>query len=658
MISHLSIFTSVRATARDSAAEATSGHAAGIQHGDGPTPATHLGRHPLPWLWLALVAGLTIVTASFRISVARPTAQTPFHVFWLGTLLAIVPAVLVCVAPATQRRVRLQALLIVGVVLSAPAILLRLNGPVYHDEFPHLREVQAILDTGHLFQPVSTVPIASSFPGLHSLSASLALVSGSGAWAAGIVAVLTAHLLTLLGVYVLSERLSGSERVGAIAAIIYGLNPSYMFFDTQFSYESLGVCLFVWAVVLAVAIGPDNAWRQATIATIVAAACVTTHHLTTLALLALLILLAVTRTVAWATGGSARVALATGALVAITIGLDALWILVVAPRTISYLTPYPRAAVQQLVNIATTSGSSRSLYAGTTVPIYEQVMAWATPLLVAMAAAGSWWHARTRKTLTASTLALYAFGMAYFLSVPLVLTASGAEGARRSWAFSYLGLAVLIAPWLARTLDHPMARRGRLLTATAFASALVVVLVGNVSAGLNAAYRFPGPVTYGVETRSTTAETLALANWLLRTQGPGAMVVTDRITGLALTSPGAAHLAIASADFPIYQLYTSPGQPPRKLIGQLRSAGYQYLVIDKRLAMVATQVPYFSGSEPDWPSRPPFTTAELSKFDGWGWTPKVYESTHYAVYRFDFSQLPTVSKTGSSITDATPGATP
>jgi hypothetical protein len=157
---------------------------------------------------------------------------------------------------------------------------------------------------------------------------------------------------------------------------------------------------------------------------------------------------------------------------------------------------------------------------------------------------------------------------------------------------------------------------------------------------LNVNYRFPGPVTYGVETRSATAETIALARWLRATAGTGARVVTDRITGLSLGSTGAARLAVSSTGFPIWDLYTSDGLPPAFLIGELRSSGYQYLVIDKRLAVYPIQGSYFDGGEPQWTRLPAFTPAQLSKFDSWSWTPKVYESQNYAVYQFDFSRLP------------------
>lgn len=627
-----------------------------------PAPAPGRRGGSLLALWLALAVGLPIIAVSYRVAVAHPASQAYYHIFWLGTLVAILPAVLLVLSTRVDHLTRQVALVAIAVVLTAPVVLLRLGGPYYHDEFPHVREVQAILETGRLLQPVSIVPIASSFPGLHSLSAALALVSGADAWVAGVVVVLTAHVLSLLGIYVLGRQSSGSDRVGAIAALVYALNPSYLFFDSQFAYESLAVCLFVWVVVFAAGMSGSMPRRDALIAAVGAFACVVTHHLTTLALLVVMILLAGARSAARRRRVPKGVATATWALTAATAGFAAFWVLVVARQTITYLGPYPQLALQELVNIASKSGSSRTLYAGTTAPAYERLAAFGTPVLLALAAAGAWVHAVARRTLTPTTTALYAFGMLYFVSVPLILTASGAEGARRSWAFSYLGLALLVAPWLTRILDRPRSAVSRRLVRIGVLAAVVVLLVGNVSAGLNVYYRFPGPVTYGVETRSTTAETLALARWLRRTAGPGARVVTDRITGLALGSTGAASLAVGSSGFPIWDLYTGTRPPSATLIEALRSSRYQYLVIDRRLAEVPIQGAYFDSAEPKWDKLPPFSAADLSKFDAWSWTPKVYESRNYSVYEFDFSQLGAPASTSSSTAAAgaspTPGATP
>ena len=42
-----------------------------------------------------------------------------------------------------------------------------------------------------------------------------------------------------------------SPKAGAIAAVVYSLNPSWLFFDAQFSYETLALPILVWVLVFA-----------------------------------------------------------------------------------------------------------------------------------------------------------------------------------------------------------------------------------------------------------------------------------------------------------------------------------------------------------------------------------------------------------------------
>src|SRR5207253_2959399 len=104
-------------------------------------------------------------------------------------------------------------------------------------------------------------------------------------------------------------------------------------------------------------------------------------------------------------------------------------------------------------------------------------------------------------------IALILFGLLYFPSLPVMLTEAGNEGARRSWAFTYIGLSLLIAPiipWLLRRAARwPHMEK---VTLGGVAAILSIMLVGNVSMQTNEYYRFPGPYVYGSDTRSTTAE--------------------------------------------------------------------------------------------------------------------------------------------------------
>src|SRR5437763_1742496 len=95
-----------------------------------------------------------------------------------------------------------------------------------------------------------TVTADSGAPraGRRTLPGTLALAV-AGAGPAALIVLVLAHLLVVLGVAVLAGDVWHDHRVAALAAIIYSLNSSFLYFDTQFGYESLAVPLLIWTLV-------------------------------------------------------------------------------------------------------------------------------------------------------------------------------------------------------------------------------------------------------------------------------------------------------------------------------------------------------------------------------------------------------------------------
>lgn len=239
--------------------------------------------------------------------------------------------------------------------------------------------------------------------------------------------------------------------------------------------------------------------------------------------------------------------------------------------------------------------------------------------------------------------ALSLFGFVYFPSVFFILSPSGAEGARRSWAFSYLGLAVLVAPAVLVIWDR--VRWHRLWqTITTYVTAIAVwatMLVGNVAAGLDESYRFPGPFLFGSDTRSLTPEVLATATWFDQHVGSGVRIMTDRYTGLAFVLAADSWTASPSAGFPAYDLFFSAAPPSPDLVAELASSDYEYLIVDKR---VATDLPslgsYFEGDQAITAElTQPIPAANINRYAKAPWTTKVFESDNYVIYRFDFAAI-------------------
>jgi len=164
---------------------------------------------------------------------------------------------------------------------------------------------------------------------------------------------------------------------------------------------------------------------------------------------------------------------------------------------------------------------------------------------------------------------------------------------------------------------------------------IAVVLIGNVTAHVNELYRFPGPYVYGSDTRSTTPELLALTRWLDRTQGNGRRIVADRFTGLPLAAFGGAWTATASPHFPLWQLYFQDRQPSAVLLREMRSAGYGYIVVDRRMAGALPRIGiYFDPLEPAaYAHTTPPPASALAQYEQRPWATTIYQSDNLAVYR-------------------------
>jgi hypothetical protein len=78
-----------------------------------------------------------------------------------------------------------------------------------------------------------------------------------------------------------------------------------------------------------------------------------------------------------------------------------------------------------------------------------------------------------------------------------------------------------------------------------------------------------------------------------------------------------------------------------RLIQQLSSWRFSYLVVDRRMAREVPEIQiYFETNEPvPHSDKPAFTLGQLTKFDSTPWTIKIYDSGNIAIYRFDFGSL-------------------
>jgi len=637
---------------------ATLADPAPFEHRADPPIASPIDRQSgrlIEWLvgWPGVVAaasfGTVVVGFAYRLSSQGRPPDVYYVVFWAGMLLALFPVAARMTAARMPRGSRIAALLLFGVITAVPKFLRNPAGPLYHDEYAHWREAVDVSLSGQLFQPNATIPIVEYFPGTSALTVTAHSFSGWSLWSAGLLVVLVMHVLGLYAVYLICETLLSSGQAGAVAALVYGINPSAMYFDTQYAYESVAVNFFLWVLaltVLASSATSPRARRAYTVAAIMAAAgCVVTHHLTTIFLILALAVVAATALPYKRLTRSQRPmseSLPTMgpwfATLTATVAIAVAWVVVRARPTLDYLSPYLGSSVRQLKVMSERSGEGgRELLAAHVAPEWERVLTAAAPaaLLTSFLVAAALIR-RNRVTLSPQVWGLIAFGCAYFLSLPFILAPSGAEGARRSWGFTYVGVALVVALVVVHWPDQGRWAKRSLASALAI-GLFVTLLIGNVGGGLNDPYRFPGPFRWGTDTNSYSAEARTVAEELGATVGR-ARVVADAYTALQLAAYGGLIVAAPSEGFPAWDLTQRNVDPSPELARMLVSSRYDYLVIDIRMA----EEPPFNGhnfgqGDPLLGRATPMANLERLDHVTWAW--RVMSTEHLRVYRLDLAAI-------------------
>lgn len=524
----------------------------------------------------------------------------------------------------TSRNIAIACLAVTPTLMSRATDPLLFTG---FDEQLHMRTLGDIISSHRLFEPNPVLAISPRYPGLEAVTVVLREL-GLPAMVAAVVVILVARLVLVAVLCDAVELLTESSRAGGLAVAVYAMSPQFVWFNSQFSYQTLSLPLALGAISL---IGRARA-SDAPLplfggATVCLLAVMMTHHLTGFLTGAFLIVWTL------AERGPARLRVAYGALAGFA--AMTLWAILQRATLEQYFGPMIDDLGSELGG-----GVRRQAFknaAGAATPLLDKL------LLLTYAAALTLtvmvlffltlrWQRRRQHDLHYWNPQLLVMGLS--LAIPVLLAArvvpKGVEIFTRSSSFLFLPLSFVVVNYMGRLdwwhmgrlADRPpqefgprLKRRRELIfhsVATALAS--VVFLGGYVlGSGPNWA-RLPGPYMPSADSRSMDPETLAAVKWAGQSLPPGSRIGADRVSAVLL--------AAQAGLWPVYEgldgvktpdLYV-PFQWGVEETDMADALKVRYLYVDRRMA---DSLPpfglYFADGEANQGEQ--FTTAQLTKFD-------------------------------------------
>ena len=587
----------------------------------------HVGVDGSSTAVIALCVGLGLLLCSLADALSRQTLDPSQVLFWGGVLLIVLPIVyrLSLREPSLGEGLALVATLVLSLyvvkVVRDPFLF------TFPDEPIHAFNANQIVDHHHLFNANPILPVTAYFPGLGGATSALMTLTGMSSFGAGTVLIGAARLAFALALFLLFARISGSTRLAGLGVVLYAGNSNFLYFGAQYAYESLALPLLV-VVLAAIAereAAPASRLRSWAVPILLGImAIVVTHHLTSYALVVVLVALAVVHRFRsdpkpnpWP--------------FALFAGVAALgWLLIVASSTIGYVSPVLRGALSAILHTASGETAPRTLFhasAGSIVqetPTLARLVSFASVGLLGLgflAGVGQVWR-RGRKQPMALFFSIAAVG--FFGALLLRFAPAAWETGNRAGEFLFIGLAFVAAYGAVLLLrSGPWLRLRR----AALVSGIGIVVVGGAIAGWSWDTQLAPPLRIAADGRAIESEPLALARWVQRNAPGGRFAAADADARLILAPGGA--LAETGASLDIKGILSEPTlstwEEPI-----LRQHGVRYIVADRRQLATDVVRGYFF-SVPASSAEPLLPLAAIHKFDR---IPlgRIYDSGRIVVY--------------------------
>jgi len=558
-----------------------------------------LAAGPAPLVLIVLAAAVGLLLCAYTNALSREGGDPTQIVYWAGVLLVVVPIAARVGMEDVSLRERFALVALFGLTLYAIKVVRDPFLFTFPDEPIHAYNADQTLLHHGLFNGNPVLAVTSGYPGLASATNALMSLTGMSAFGAGVILIGVARLLLVMALFVLFTRVSGSHRLAGLAVVIYAGSSNFLYWGVQYSYESLSLPLLV-AVLAAFAereaAGPRLARSWVVPIVLGTLAVVVTHHLTSYALVIVLVLLAVIYRLVRSPKPNPWPFAVFAAVLALG------WMLIAAGNTVDYLSPVFSGAVKSVWNTIFGESKARTLFQSPSSEVVHE-----TPFLarlITVAAVGllllgylaGFREAWARRAKRPFVVLFCLGGAAFFATLGLRFAPDAWETGNRAAMYLFIGLAFVIAYAVLRLIRK--GPRLRLRQAGVLAG-IGIVVIGGAIAGWPWDSQLAQPTRITAAGTEIESEPIALAHWIGEQLPEGKFAAADADARMIL-APGEAEAKTGDA------LAIKTILPETSLssweLPSLRGNGLDYIVADRR--RVATDPGrgsffYVPGSEPD-----------------------------------------------------------
>jgi hypothetical protein len=590
------------------------------------------GWGKLPFIAVSTSAGVWVLAIAYNQS--RSGLDGGMTLFWLSAAIMYLPIA----ARFVSRDVRRQEAIGMVFILSICTFLFNyLRSPTLFrgfDEFLHWRTAYDILQTHHLFTFNSLLPVSPLYPGLESAAAALSSLSGLSIINAGYIVLLASRIIMLLSLYLIFERITKSPQAAGIATMVYTGSSTFLFFDMGFGYESMALPLAAMSIYMllrrSISYGRTY-WAWTVLVAVVLFAIVPTHHATSYALVAFLVLWTCADLYIQWQGFEGTDPFSMAAWLML---LSLIWVSSIARITLEYLSPIIGGAYDSLAGLLTGQSSARHLFensAGQSAASIERWLAYGSVLVLGiglMFGLWQWWLGYRRNSIAIA----FAIGAMIYPVLPLMRLSAGAwEVSNRLSGFIFIALGYIVA--LGMT-EFPLPPRWFRVRQVAVVVCMLIIFMGGIVAGSSPQTRLPSPYLPAAEERSVDNQGVMAAEWARNVLGSNNRMVGDRTETTLMGSYGAQRMIVNLSDgVSVSGLFLrySVSDNDRAIIS---NANIRYMVIDKRISTVLPILGYYFEK---WEQLivqyvPPVNSSALEKYDHTKNVSRIFDSGDIVIY--------------------------